>query len=97
MGVLCIEGIGAHAESSDVKRLRTYLGTAPANTEVMSGAAKRAAEERAMRQNAAAEALARLGTYDGIPMLMGNLSGGGWARRWCRSTPDPELYSGPAR
>jgi hypothetical protein len=79
--VLCIEGIGAHGGQADLERLRKFLGTAPANDEVMSGPSKRAAEETAMRQNAAAEAMARLGNYDGIPMLFGNLGGGGWARR----------------
>lgn len=79
--VLCIEGLGAHGAASDFNRLKGYLGDAPANTEVMSGEAKRAAEATAMRQNAAAEAMARLGNYDGILMLIGNLGGGGWARR----------------
>ncbi|MHC5020892.1 MAG: hypothetical protein ACYTGX_12425 [Planctomycetota bacterium] len=79
--VLCIEGIGAHGTKDDLERLRGYLGDAPANKEVMSGPAKRAAEALAMKQNAAAESMARLGDYDGIPMLFGNLGGGGWARR----------------
>ncbi len=79
--VICIEGLGAHGAASDIARLRDYLGTAPANDVVMSGPAKRAAEETAMRQNAAAEAMAHLGNYDGMTMLTGNLGGGGWARR----------------
>lgn len=79
--VLCIEGLGRHGSDGDLDRLRGYVGKSPANTEVMSGEAKRAAEKTAMRQNAAAEAMAWLGHYDGVPMLIGNLSGGGWARR----------------
>jgi hypothetical protein len=79
---LAIEGLGRHGDAADVERLRPFLeGGAPLNTIVMSGPDKRASERRAVLQDAAAEALARLGVTEGMPALIGNLGGGGWARR----------------
>lgn len=79
---LAIEGLGRHGDATDVERLRAFLeGGRPQNTVAMSGPEKRAAERRAVLQSAAAEALARLGVTEGMPALIGNLGGGGWARR----------------
>lgn len=77
-----IEGLGRHGDGGDLDRLRPFLeGGRPQNTVVMSGPEKRASERRAVLQNAAAEAMARLGATEGMPALIGNLGGGGWARR----------------
>jgi hypothetical protein len=75
---LAIEGLGRQGDSSDVKSLEPYIGSAPKNA---TGSEKRDDEIAGMLQNAAAEASIRLGDTTPMTLLIQNQFGGGWARR----------------
>ena len=78
---LVLEGLGRRGDASDVARVKPLIGAAPHNTITLDGPGKVKAELDAVAQNAAIEAAARLGDPSGMPILIQNLAGGGWARR----------------
>ncbi|MCI0339898.1 MAG: HEAT repeat domain-containing protein [Planctomycetales bacterium] len=79
--VLALEGIGRRGEARDAALPGRFVGGAAMNDVPMDSREKRQVETAAVLQSAAAEAAARCGDASGVPILVENLRGGGWARR----------------